>query len=282
MNKNNFQLQADRHILYFTIPIIILMTICSGIGIWHQTLYSKETLDWLSQCIGQDISNMFFVVPVLLVSGIWASKGSKTAIIIWLGTMLTNIYSYVIYCFAVHFNFLFHVYCLILGLSIFSLLYFFINYINEDFKNWFNEKVPIKSVGSLLLIVAVMFIFLWLSDSLPAALRKTVPESIAKDGLLTNPIQVLDFSFFLPLMIISAISIIKKKRLGYLLAPMMIIFAIITNVNIISLTFVAMKMSISNNMPLIIIFTVFTFVCIRFLWKMLKQIQSPNVIENIL
>lgn len=94
---------------------------------------------------------------------------------------------------------------------------------NEDFKSWFNEKTPTKAVGSFLMVIAVVFIFLWLSDSLPAVLTGTVPESIVKDNLTTNPVQALDFSFFLPLMITAAISLIKKKSLGYLLAPMMII-----------------------------------------------------------
>ncbi|MBC2581592.1 hypothetical protein [Clostridium sp. DJ247] len=278
MNKINFQLKTDKNLLYFTIPIVILIAICSGIGIWNQTLYSRETADWSAQCIGQDTSNMFFVAPILLVSAIWASKGSKTAIIIWLGTMITNAYTYVLYCFAIHFNFLFHVYCLILGLSIFSLLYFFTKYINEDFRNWFTGETPNKAVGTFLLIIVVIFVFLWLADSLPAALTNTTPESIAKFGLLTNPVHVLDFSFFLPLTFISAISLIKKKTIGYLLAPMMMVFGIITDINIICLSFVVMKKTASNNMPLIITFIVFSFVYLGFLWSMLKNISRESKI----
>jgi len=60
MDKNDLRLQIDKQILYFTIPITILMLICSSTGILHPKLYSKETTDWMSQCIGQDISNMFF------------------------------------------------------------------------------------------------------------------------------------------------------------------------------------------------------------------------------
>lgn len=272
MTNSNLKTKTDETLLYFTVPIVILIAICSGIGIWYQNLYSKETIDWLSQCIGQDISNLFFVAPILLVSALFVSKGNKIAKIIWIGTMITNIYSYVIYCFGVHFNFLFHVYCLILGLSIFSVIYFFINHIKEDFRNWFKEKVPTKTIGTFLIIIAAIFVFLWLSQSLPAAIANTVPESIINDGLLTNPVHALDFSFYLPLMFMSAVILIKKKALGYLLAPMMIVFAITTNVNIISLMFVAMEKTSSNNMPLIIVFSVFTIVCLGFLWLMLKNL----------
>ncbi|AGK96988.1 hypothetical protein [Clostridium pasteurianum] len=276
MTNINYQTKADKTLLYFTVPIVILIAICSSVGIWYQNLYSRETIDWLSQCIGQDISNLFFVVPILLVSSFYASKGNKIAKIIWIGTMITNIYSYVIYCFAVHFNFLFHVYCLILGLSIYSVIYFCINNFKEDFRNWFTEKVPTKAIGIFLFTIAVIFVLLWLSQSLPGALTNTVPESISNDGLLTNPIHVLDFSFYLPLIFITAVMIIKKKTLGYILAPMMTVFGIITNINIICLTSAAMVKTSSNNMPLIIGFSIFTIVCLGFLWLMLKNISKQS------
>jgi len=118
MNDISSKPTNDKSLLYFTIPIVILIATCSSIGILVQQFYSKETMGWLSQCIGQDISNLMFVSPILIVSSFYASKGHKAAKIIWIGTMITNIYSYVIYTFALHFNFLFLVYCLILALSI--------------------------------------------------------------------------------------------------------------------------------------------------------------------
>lgn len=102
--------------------------------------------------------------PIFLISAFYTSKGNKIAKIIWVGTMMNNIYAYVIYCYDVHFNFLFLVYCLILGLSIFSVLDFFINNINENFRAWFSEKAPTKTIGIFLFIIALMFAFLWLSD----------------------------------------------------------------------------------------------------------------------
>lgn len=276
MTNINYQTKTDKTLLYFTVPIVILIAICSSIGIWNQNLYSRETIDWLSQTIGQDISNLFFVVPILIVSSFYASNGNKIAKIIWIGTIITNIYSYVIYCFTVHFNFLFHVYCLILGLSIYSVIYFSINNFKEDFKNWFTEKVPTKAIGIFLFTIAVIFVLLWLSQSLPGAFTNTVPKSISNDGLLTNPIHVLDFSFYLPLMFIAAVMIIKKKTLGYILAPMMTVFGIITNINIICLMSVSMEKTSSNSMPMIIGFSIFTIVCLGFLWLILKNISKQS------
>lgn len=274
MEKINSQLGKDRNFLYLTVPIVILMAICSAIGIWRQNLYFRETADWLAQCVGQDISNLFFVAPILLVSALYAARGNRMAKIIWVGAMITNIYSYVIYCFAVHFNYLFLIYCLILGLSNYSVIYFFVNYLKEDFKSWFNEKVPTKTIGIFLMFLAVMFTFLWLSGDLPAVFKNNVPENITEIGLITNPVHVLDYTFFLPLIFIAGFMLIKKRNLGYLLAPMMIVFAIITNINIISLMIVAKYKNVPSDMGLIIGFGIFTIICCGFLWLMLRRLKK--------
>ncbi len=274
MKKNNLQLEKDRNFLYFTIPIVVLMAICSAIGIWRQNLYFRETADWLAQCVGQDVSNLFFVAPILLVSALYAAKGSRTAKIIWVGAMVTNVYSYVLYCFALHFNYLFLIYCIILGLSNFSVIYFFVNYLKVDFKSWFTEKVPTKTIGIFLIFIAIMFVFLWLSEDLPAVLKNNVPESITKIGLITNPVHVLDYTFYLPLIFIAGFMLIKRKNLGYLLAPMMFVFAIITNVNIISLMVVAKYKNVPSDTGLIIGFGIFTIICCGFLWFMLRRLKK--------
>jgi len=273
MNEVRSTPNHDKQLLYFTIPIVLLVVVCSCVGIWYQGLYSKETVDWLCQVTGQDISNLIFVSPILIASAFYASKGNHLAKIIWMGAMITNIYSYVIYTFALHFNFLFHVYCFILALSFFSVMNFLLNNINEDFKGWFTEKAPTKMLGIFLLMIGIMFTFLWLSDSLPAVLTNTVPESITLDNLLVNPVQALDFSFYLPLMFISSAMVLRKISLGYLLAPMMLVFVIMTNLNIISLMVVTMLKTLVDNSPIIIVFSLFTMLCFAILWSFLKHVM---------
>lgn len=265
--------ENQNYFLYFTLPIVLLILFCSGIGILSPDLYRRETADWLAQCVGQDFSNVFFVAPILLITSFLSVKGIRIFKIIWAGAMITNIYSYVLYCFDVHFNELFHLYCIILGLSIYSFLFFCVKHFNLDFKSWFDEKVPVKTVGGFLLITAAMFYVLWLSQSLPAALNGEVPAAVTSEALLTNPVHVLDYSFFLPLIVIAGVLLIRKDRLGYFLAPMMLVFALITNVNIISLTLVTMEKSGSNGLPLVSVFTVFSLICIFFMAIYLKTVK---------
>lgn len=265
--------ERQSYFLYFTLPIVLLILICSGIGILKPDFYKGETADWLAQCVGQDFSNVSFVAPVLLITSFFSARGGRIAKIIWAGTMITNVYSYVLYSFDVHFNELFHFYCIILGLSIYSFLVFCAKQFRLDFKDWFEQKVPVKTVGIFLLVIAAAFYFLWLSQSLPAAVTGGVPASVVSGGLLTNPVHVLDYSFFLPLIVIAGVLLIRKKRLGYFLAPMMLVFALITNVNIISLTLVTMVKSGANGLPLIVAFTVLSLICLSFLTIYLRKLK---------
>lgn len=276
VTKTTSILKTDRSFIYFTLPIVFLMIASSSIGIFYQGIYSRETTDWFSQTIGQDFSNLLITVPALILSAFFASKGNRAGKIIWTGVMITNVYAFVIYSFALHFNFLFHVYCAILGVSVYSVLYFFIKNLTVDFKSWFTDRVPVKAVGIFLIVIAALFTLLWLSQSLPAVLINQAPESITKDGLLTNPVHALDLSFYLPLIFISAIMLLKKKSLGYLLAPMMIVFAVMTNINIILLLIASMVITVSNTWPTIIVFVVFTMVCFLFMWQMFRHLRKAE------
>ena len=267
---------SARLIACFTIPIAILVAICSGTGLLDPSLYAKETPNWFAQCLGQDIANLAFVLPALLLSAFFAAKGNKAAKIIWAGIMITNIYSYMIYCFAVHFNYLFHFYCLVLGLSIYAVICFAVQNRGSDCKGWFKPATKRMPASVTLILIGVLFSLLWLSETIPAILTKSVPEVITNAALPTNPVFVLDFSFYLPLLFISAVLLIKKSNLGYFLAPMMLMFSIITNVNIISLTCVDAVYNHSDQTQMLLVFSVFAIACAVVLAFFLKNIAKSK------
>ncbi len=63
-----------RAILYFTLATVILMAITSLGGLFYHNTYSRETALWIAQAAGQDVINLAFIVPVLLVSAIVARR----------------------------------------------------------------------------------------------------------------------------------------------------------------------------------------------------------------
>jgi|GEM_PF-3955677 len=101
--------------------LAILASITSFLGIFFEGTYSRETRAWAVQGIGQDYANLI-VIFILLMCNYFLSKNSFKAYLVWLGTLIYFIYSFVIYAFFLHFNFLFLAYVSILGLSFYILL----------------------------------------------------------------------------------------------------------------------------------------------------------------
>jgi hypothetical protein len=67
MKKNN-----DPIILLLSVPLAILTAIVSYAGVFIENTYARENALYAAQGIGQDIVNLFFAVPILLVSAVFA------------------------------------------------------------------------------------------------------------------------------------------------------------------------------------------------------------------
>ena len=139
-------------ILALSFPLAILVIVASYSGLCIPDTYSQETVNWTVQAIGQDTINLFLITPFLMITSWLASKKNRIALLLWSGGIFYLIYTFVIYCFAVHFNQMFLVYCLILGLSFYSFLYFLCSHIKEPISEWFHDKIPVKRIGVYLFL----------------------------------------------------------------------------------------------------------------------------------
>jgi len=263
----------DPIILFLSAPLAILTAIVSYAGIFIESTYARENALYAAQGIGQDIVNLFIVVPVLLVTAFFAWRKSKLGFFIWSGAVFYLAYSYTIYSFGLHFNNLFIAYCLILGLSFYSLIYFVIISLNENISEWFKKEVSTKSTGRFLIVIAVLFYFIWLSELIPAILINATPKSIIESGLLINPVHVLDIAICLPALIITGMALIKKKSIGFLLAPTMMIFCIFMAIAIATMVFVMKAKGMEANLNLTIVFGLITLISSIFLLQYLRKLK---------
>jgi hypothetical protein len=214
-------------ILILSLPLAILTAFVSYAGIFVPGTYAKETMNYAAQGVGQDMVNLFGVVPALIVSAVFASRKSKPGLLIWSGILFYLVYSYTIYGFGLHFGNLFLAYCFILGLSFYSFSYFIFISFKENVGEWFVQNTPTKSTGIFLIVIAIFFYFTWLSEIIPAMQAHITPKSVVESGLLINPVHVLDLAICLPALILTGVLLIKKKSLGLSLATPMLIFCIL-------------------------------------------------------
>ncbi len=223
--------------LWLSVPIALLGVSGSVAGILVDRIYANETVGWQTQAIGQDIANLV-VLPVLLVLAVAAARGSVRALLAWAGTVVYAAYTYVIYAFAVHFGPLFLLYVAVLGLAVWALIGFLASI---DI-----ARVPTSPPGRLnrfvsafLIVLAVGFALLWLSQDLPAILDGTPPKQLRDAGLLTNPVHVLDLALFLPATILTGILLRRGRAWGQVLAPILLSAMAGISLGIVSLTMIA-------------------------------------------
>ena len=255
----------------------MFVIVVSYAGLFIPDTYVKETANWQAQALGQDFFDLFLITPLLLITGYLAYKKNRSAFLLWSGLLVYLIYTFVLFAFAVHFNYLFILYCMTLGLAFYAFLYFLFSEIKEPIVTRFIDKVPVKTVGIYLIILAGLFFLLWLSDIIPANLSNTIPTSIAENGLITNPVHALDLSVVLPGMVFVAILLLKRKPLGLLLSPTVLTFTILMDITI-GLLVIVMKMkgieadlSVAFIMGLLSLFTLGLLICF------LRSINLKNI-----
>jgi hypothetical protein len=268
--KNNY----DKTILILSTPLILLIIINSYFGLFVAGTYSRETFSWYIQAVGQDIVDLFIVVPILIITSILSYKRNRTALPIWSGIQVFLIYTYSIYCFAVHFNNLFLVYCGALGLSFYSFIYFIVSSLKEPTENSDFKSIPIKTTGIYLLVLAVLFYLIWLKEIVPAIALNTIPKNLIETGILTNPVHVLDLSIFLPGLIITAIFLLRKKRAGILLAPATLVFCILMAVSITILMIVMKQKGQEGDLSPVVVFCVIALISLVLFVLYLKGSKS--------
>lgn len=219
---------THRKVLTTMIMVLIsLIAIVSLGGLLNNNLYTRETHNWFVQCIAQDAIDLFFIVPLLMISTVFMFRGSLKWTYIWLGTMLYNFYSFILYCFIVHFNVLFLLYCAILGLTFYTVLLFIIS-VDKIILNKISFTIKsARAMAYLLLFVAISFLFLWLSDIIPAIIQNQMPVTVTQGGMFTNPVHVIDLAFLIPAMIILGIAIFKKNIIASLIAPVFLCFSFV-------------------------------------------------------
>lgn len=215
----------------FSIALAGLVCAISIPGLMVRAVYSRESPNWYAQAVAQDDFDLFFVMPALLLTSFFA-RTKNVAFLLWGGVVSYCVYTFVIYCFAVHFNMLFVLYCLALGVSVFAFAYFLKSAAVLPPYHESGDHKAIRWVSYYLMLIAGAFYLLWLMEIIPASLRNTAPEALAETGLITNPVHVLDLSVCLPGLFLVGLFSLRKMPFALALAPAALTFTILMDLTI--------------------------------------------------
>ena len=218
--------------LWLSFAAVLLAVTGNIIGLFDDRIYAKLTPVFLPQALAQDIANLAIIFPLWLILATLALRASLRAYLLWLGVLAFTVDNYVIYTFSVPFGLLFLLWVTVFGLSLYVLIVGISSADHDFVKSSFTSQRATAIVAWFMLITAVLFGLLWLSEHVPALLSGNTPQSVVDMAIPTNPVHILDLGFFLPAVIITSIMLLKQKPLAYTLAPAFIVFLILTGIPI--------------------------------------------------
>lgn len=257
-----------------TIPLFLCMGFASGMGLFIDSTYKRELPSMAAQGAGQDLINLFVGGPVMLLALFYMNRGSKTASWIFAGVVFYYLYSYIIYTFGIHHNNLFLVYCATLALSTYIFIFWIYYNSGLNIKSWFSQAPPAKGIGLFLLAITGMFYMIWLKDIVPPLLKGEVPLFVQENNYTPNPIHAIDLSFALPGMIITSILLFKKHKLGYLIAPVFLVFIVVLAMALIAIMVMVKARGLSDDASIVYIFSVLAVIGSLVLFLFLRRLKE--------
>ncbi len=218
--------------LWLSIAAALLAVAGSVLALAVDSIYAGLTPAFLPQALAQDVANLAVASPALLILAALALRGSLRAYLLWIGVLTFTIYNYVIYTFSVPFGPLFLLWVAVLGMCIYALIGGVTTVDHSEVARRYASRRAVVFVAWFLIVTAVLFGMLWLSEDVPALLAGHKPQSLIDMALPTNPVHILDLAFFLPAVIATGVLLLKRKPFAYTVAPAFIVFLILTGVPI--------------------------------------------------
>jgi hypothetical protein len=203
-----------------------------------RAIYGQETAILADQAAAQDLVNLLLVAPLTILLGWLARRQVVRAYLCWVGCLAFTVYNYAIYLFSVHFGPLFLVWVAVLGLTIFALIGGLVTAGTDTIKAQFRGRVS-RWPAWFLIAVAVLFALLWLREIVPDLAAGRPSRSAADWQVPTNPVHVLDLSFFLPAAAASGVLLLRRHRFGYATAAGQLTWVALTSLPILVTPLVA-------------------------------------------
>lgn len=240
------------------------------VEIYGSGVYRHMSADVAPQGIAQDVITLFVALPALVISFVFANRGSLRAKYLLSGILGYFLVTYLFYLVMGMYNVLFLAYVVLLGSSFFAFSLCLMSFETDTLPEKFSDAVPVKTAGGFLIFNTVSIALLWLGVVVPPLLDGSVIP-LQTEHYTTLIVQGLDLALLLPLCFVSALLFLKRKPMGFLLAPVYLVFLTLMMMAL-TAKIVAMGLLGQEIFPVIIIIPAFMVVAGVLAWKVLAGI----------
>lgn len=213
---------------------LVFAAIAAVAGLLVAGLY-RDTAEAVRQAQATDLVTIAVALPLLGLS-LWRTRsGSAGARLVAIGALCYLSYSYAIYAFSVVINPVTPIHLAILGLSTWSLVLMIFGIDNGAVDRAILLRLSRRTTATFLIVVAVLFAFLWLSQIFGAISSGRLPAAIADLNLPTSPVYSLDLAFALPGLAVTAGWLIRLDRRGPASAVASLAFLVLLGLSVLAI-----------------------------------------------
>jgi len=160
--------------------------------------------------LARDAVNLFFGLPVLLVTQWWTWRGSLAGLLLWPGALLFVLYTYASYLAGAPFNELFLAYATLVVLSASATVSVLARMDRVRVRQHLAPTVPARALALVLLALALLTLGQAASGALAAAVASAVPVEP-----LPRHIWTTDLTVKVPALLIGGVLVWRQLALGY-------------------------------------------------------------------
>lgn len=189
------------------------------VTLYGDGIYANDSLLKAGATKGTDI--VIIVAGIILLAVLLIYSNRRASMFLQAGLLLIILYATTCLIMGVGFNRLFLLYVLQFGSSLYAFILSLYQIITlKSYKENICER-HFKGTG-IFLIISGCSVLIWLAFILPAVITRQPLETI--EIYTTEPAFAIDLAIVLPSTVYCGISLLRKKEIGYKLAPVLLTF----------------------------------------------------------
>jgi hypothetical protein len=163
-----------------------------------------------------DFVRLVVGIPILTLSFILHLRGSLRGTVLFIGSLASFFYQYMLWTFAWAYNSLFLAYVALFSLSLSSLGLVLAGVDRARVKEAIRNRFPLKATATFSFAVGVILLLKCLGETLPGVGSGMLPGAAA--GYYTLVDQALDIGLLAPFCVLTGVLLLRRSSLGYLLS----------------------------------------------------------------
>jgi len=195
-------------------------------------VYAFSSKALVAEGVGWDVFTLFVAVPALALTIPAVTRGSFRGLLVAAGLFGYFVYMYLEYAVTWAFGPVFVLHVAVLAAALAGLIATATLVAAEGISHRFDDRFPRRAYAGLNLTMAALLVLLWVSR-IAEGLATATPEL---HGEVTMTVQALDLGLVVPLTVMIAVAVLRRRELGQVAAAAY------------SVTFVSMSAAIASMM----------------------------------